>query len=363
VLLGRTGANDPDFNLISEPLLLLRRQGTTELFAAVIEPHGYFSEALERSQEARGRITDVRTIGHDEGVLEITGATAALDGHGLERAGFEHRRAPRQRWRSQLPVDGQLQWRGAVRIDLKGKVAVVTGGGRDIGRAVSLGLAGAGAAVVVNYFDNPADAAAVVGEIEACGGRALAVQADVTNPVAVGRLVQKPGGHSAMRSTSWSTTPAAWRTSACSRWMTSHRLFGRINFKSVAYVCRAVIPFMPPGSAIVNLSSLAAHDGGGPGATMYAAGKGAVLTLTRGLAKELGPQKIRVNCVSPGMINTTFHNTFTKPEARLATAARTCVGREGEAVDVANAIVFLASDAAAYITGESLEINGGLYFV
>jgi 3-oxoacyl-[acyl-carrier protein] reductase len=252
-----------------------------------------------------------------------------------------------------------------VKIDLTGKVAIVTGGGRDIGRAVSLGLAGAGAAVAVNYFDNSAEAAAVVDQIQASGGRAVAIQADVTSPAAIDRLVSE------CRRTFGDQIHILVNNAG--------GLVGRrrlvemddefidlliaLNFKSVAYVCRAAIPFMPPGSAIVNLSSLAAHDGGGPGATLYAAGKGAALTLTRGLAKELGAQKIRVNCVSPGMINTTFHNTFTKPEARLATVARTCVGREGEAVDVANAIVFLASDAASYITGESLEINGGLYFV
>jgi 3-oxoacyl-[acyl-carrier protein] reductase len=252
-----------------------------------------------------------------------------------------------------------------VKIDLTGKVALVTGGGRDIGRAVSLGLAGAGAAVVVNYYDNPDEALAVVGEIEAGGGQAIAVQADVTSPPAVERLVGEArnafGAHIHILVNNAGGLVGRKRlVDMDDAWIDS---LITLNFTSVAYVCRAVIPFMPAGGAIVNLSSLAAHDGGGPGATMYAAAKGAVLTLTRGLAKELGPQQIRVNCVSPGMINTTFHNTFTRPEARLATAARTCLGREGEAADVARAIVFLASDAAAYITGESLEINGGLYFV
>jgi 3-oxoacyl-[acyl-carrier protein] reductase len=95
----------------------------------------------------------------------------------------------------------------------------------------------------------------------------------------------------------------------------------------------------------------------------YSSAKGAVLTLTRGLSKELAAKRIRVNCVSPGMIATTFHDTFTKPEIRQATAARTSVGREGSADDVANAVLFLASDQSSYITGESVEINGGLYFV
>ena len=90
----------------------------------------------------------------------------------------------------------------------------------------------------------------------------------------------------------------------------------------------------------------------------YSSAKGAVLTLTRGLAKELGARKIRVNAVSPGMIDTTFHDTFTKPEIRQATASKTLVGREGTSEDVANAVLFLASDASAYITGDSIEING-----
>ncbi|NJD11115.1 MAG: glucose 1-dehydrogenase [Gemmatimonadetes bacterium] len=249
--------------------------------------------------------------------------------------------------------------------DLTGRVALVTGGARDIGRAVSIGLARAGAAVVVNYYDNPEDAAGVVREISESGGRAVAVQADVTSVAAVERLVAE--ARRAFGEELHVVVNNAGGLVARKRLVEMDDAFIdlllTLNFKSVAYVCRAAIPFMPAGSAIVNLASLAAHDGGGPGATMYAAAKGAVLTLTRGLAKELGPQRVRVNCVSPGMINTTFHNTFTKPEARAATAARTCLGREGEAADVANAIVFLASDAAAYVTGESLEINGGLYFV
>jgi 3-oxoacyl-[acyl-carrier protein] reductase len=131
----------------------------------------------------------------------------------------------------------------------------------------------------------------------------------------------------------------------------------------VFLVTKAVVPLMPEGSTIVNLASLAARDGGGGGALAYSAAKGAVLTLTRGLSKELAPKKIRVNCVSPGMIDTTFHDTFTSPEVRKTVASRTSLGREGTPEDVANAVFFLATDASAYITGESIEINGGIYFV
>lgn len=249
--------------------------------------------------------------------------------------------------------------------DLQGKVALVTGGARDIGRAIVLELAARGASVVVNYHSSGTAASAVVAEVAAKGGHAVAVRADVSNAVDVARLaaetraafgphihilVNNAGGIIArkkldeMDSAFWDAVMA-------------------LNVRSVFLVTQAVVPLMPEGGAIVNLASLAARDGGGGGALAYSAAKGAVLTLTRGLSKELAPKRIRVNCVSPGLINTTFHDTFTKPEVRLAVASRTSVGREGAASDVANAVVFLASDASAYITGESIEINGGLYFV
>ena len=135
-----------------------------------------------------------------------------------------------------------------------------------------------------------------------------------------------------------------------------------LNLKSVYYVCKAVIPNMNDGGAIVNFTSQAARDGGGFGAIAYATAKGGVLTFTRGLAKELGPKRIRVNAVSPGMINTTFHDQFTKPEIREKVAASTPLGREGNAQEVADLVLFLASDSSSFINGESVEINGGIFF-
>ena len=120
---------------------------------------------------------------------------------------------------------------------------------------------------------------------------------------------------------------------------------------------------MPSGSAIVNFASQAARDGGGPGALAYATAKGGVLTFTRGLAKELGPKGIRVNAVSPGMINTTFHDTFTKQEVREKVAAGTPLRREGEAAEVADLVTYLCSDKASFVTGTCIEINGGTYFI
>ena len=252
-----------------------------------------------------------------------------------------------------------------MQVDLSGKVALVTGGGRDIGRAVSIALAGSGAAVAVNYNTSADKANEVVRDIEAKGGQAIAVKGDVTSEAqitamlaAIGQrfgeridiLVNNAGGLLARKKLD-EMDERFWDAVIT------------LNLKSVFLVTKAVVPRMSEGGAIVNLSSLAARDGGGGGALAYSAAKGAVLTLTRGLSKELAPKKIRVNCVSPGMIDTTFHDTFTAPEVRKAVAGRTSIGREGTPDDVANSVLFLASDASAYITGESIEINGGIYFV
>ena len=248
--------------------------------------------------------------------------------------------------------------------DLKGKVAIVTGGARDIGRATVLELAAAGASVAVNYHRSADAARKVVEEVKGRGGNAVAISADVSSGESVRRLVEETiaafgrrinilvnnaGGLIARKKLD-EMDEAFWDEVLA------------LNLKSVFLVTREVVPHMTEGGAIVNLSSLAARDGGGGGALAYSAAKGAVLTLTRGLSKELASKKIRVNCVSPGMIATTFHDTFTSPDVRKAVAARTSIGREGTAEDVAKAIVFLASPDSAYITGESIEINGGIYF-
>lgn len=245
-----------------------------------------------------------------------------------------------------------------------GKVALVTGGARDIGRAVSLSLARQGASVAVNYFDNPQDANETVQFIMKAGGKASAIQADVTKPEDVKRLVDSTlrlvgpridvlvhvvGGLVARKKME-EMDEAFWDTVV------------DLNLKSAFLVCKAALPHMSDGGSIVLFTSQAARDGGGPGAIAYATAKGGILTFTRGLAKELGPRKIRVNAVSPGMINTTFHNTFTKPEVRQRVASMTPLGREGEAPEVASLVSFLASDGASFINGEAVEINGGIFF-
>ena len=123
---------------------------------------------------------------------------------------------------------------------------------------------------------------------------------------------------------------------------------------------KACLPHMKKGS-IVNLASQAGRDGGGPGSMAYAASKGAVMTMTRSMAKELGPD-IRANGICPGMIDTDFHNIFTKPEVRTHVANASPVKREGVPDDVANLVYFLASDQSAFVTGANYDINGGMLF-
>lgn len=248
--------------------------------------------------------------------------------------------------------------------DLEGRVALVTGGARDIGRAVALALASHGASVVVNYNSSADLAKTLVLEIEAKGGKAIAVKADVTSEPEVQALIaaatEKFGGRIDILVNNAGGILGRKKLEEMDGSFWDNVL--ALNLKSVFLVTRAALAHLGEGASIVNLSSLAARDGGGGGALAYSAAKGGVLTLTRGLSKELASRKIRVNCVSPGMIDTTFHDTFTSPEVRKTVASRTSVGREGTSADVANAVYFLASDASAYITGESIEINGGLYF-
>ena len=246
---------------------------------------------------------------------------------------------------------------------LAGKVAIVTGGGRDIGRACALRLAAAGAAVAINYHSSASGADSAVAEITAAGGRALAKQGDMTSAADVSGLVEETtekfgdtidilvhvtGGLVARK-------PIAEMD--IDHW---HRVMD-LNATSFVHTIKAVLPHMTNGGSIVGLASQAGRDGGGAGAVAYAASKGAVMTMTRGLAKELGPD-IRVNSVCPGMIATDFHNTFSKPEVRAHVANITPLKREGSSEDVANLVSYLASDEAAFITGANIDINGGLLF-
>ncbi len=248
---------------------------------------------------------------------------------------------------------------------LDNKVAIITGGSRDIGEQVSLKLALAGAKVCINYLNDEKKALETLEKIRSNGGQAIiakgdmTIAADVTKVVnacveaygeTIDILVNVAGGLIArkllpdMDEQFWDAVMD-------------------VNVKSAFLVTKEVVPHMTNGGAIVNFSSQAARDGGGFGAIAYASAKGAILTMTKGLAKELGPKGIRVNCVSPGMINTTFHNTFTKDEVRKNVAAATPLRREGEASEVGDLVLYLASASSSFVTGASIEINGGTYFV
>lgn len=246
---------------------------------------------------------------------------------------------------------------------IEGKVAIVTGGSRDIGRSVSEKLAAAGARVVVNYLHNRENGDATVRAIEAAGGTAIAVAADLTSPPDVDNLVaesQRAFGDSVDILVNVAGGLVARKTL---QEMDEGFFEGvmKLNVTSTFLMTRAVVPLMGGGS-IINLASLAGRDGGGPGAAAYATSKGAVMTFTRAMAKELGPKNIRVNCVCPGMIDTSFHDTFTKAEVRKNVAAATPLRREGNPGEVADLVVYLASEASSFINGASLDINGGLYF-
>lgn len=247
---------------------------------------------------------------------------------------------------------------------LNGKIAIVTGGSRDIGRQTAIKLAAAGAKVCINYNKDKTLADETLQLVRDSGGDGIIVQGDMTKSSDVKQLVDActqaygniihilvnvAGGLMARKPLA-DLDEEFWDAVI------------DVNLKSAYLTVRAVVPYMTEGGAIVNFSSQAARDGGGFGALAYATAKGGVLTMTRGLAKELGPKGIRVNCVSPGMINTTFHNTFTKPEVRTNVAAATPLRREGEAREVADLVLYLASDASSFINGESIEINGGSYF-
>lgn len=247
---------------------------------------------------------------------------------------------------------------------LEGKVAVVTGGARDIGRAVSVKLAKEGAKVVVNYFEAEEDAKETVDIIEKNGGEAIYVFADATKESDIDNLVSESkkafgGKVDILVNVAGGLFERRKINEIDDKF---YNMLMDVNFKSVYLVTKAFKPLMEKGASIVNFSSQAARDGGGPGASLYAASKGAVMTFTRSMAKEFGPEGIRVNALCPGMIATKFHDDFTKNEVREKVASGTPLRREGEAEEVADLVSYLASDEASFLTGNNMDINGGLAF-
>lgn len=242
------------------------------------------------------------------------------------------------------------------------KVVIVAGGGRDIGRACAIDLAKQGANIVLTYHASSDTALSAVKEIEALGCKALAVQADLTQSDSVENVINKTLASFGQIDTLVHVSGGLINRVKIADMTNEHwDNVMDVNLKSLFMMCRACIPYMKTGSTIVTFASQAGRDGGGGGAIAYAASKGAVMTFTRGLAKELGPD-IRVNSVCPGMISTGFHDTFTQDNVREIVAGATALKREGESEEVAKLVTFLSSPSSSYMTGNCIDINGGLLF-
>lgn len=249
---------------------------------------------------------------------------------------------------------------GVIRL-LKEKVAVVTGAARGLGRAIALALAQRGAQVAVVDLDL-AGAQQVVGEIQELAGQAVAVQADVTDQDQVegifvtcvqtfGRvdfLINNAG--IVLKTSVLDTTLAQWDQ------------IMKVNTRSVFLCCKAVLPFMiaQHSGKIVNIASVAGKRGGGiMGNSSYAASKGAVIAFTKGIAREGAPYGINVNAITPGFSETEMTQSI-DPEKREAILKAVPFGRPAKPADIANAVCFLVSEEASFITGEIMDVDGGL---
>lgn len=240
-------------------------------------------------------------------------------------------------------------------LGLHGRRALVTGGSRGIGRAIALALAGQGVRVAACHL-NLGSAAGLAEELEPGGG--FVVRADVSRPEEVDRLAkavrERLGGLEILVNNAGVNShhpasdlePAEW-----------HRVIDS-NLTAAFLVTRAMTPLLADGACVINLSSAVALVGQ-PGIAHYTAAKAGVLGLTRTLSKELGPRKIRVNAISPGVVETD-QAAGASPERKAAIAARTALGRLGQPNDVAGACLLLASDLARFVTGANLAVDGGI---
>jgi 3-oxoacyl-[acyl-carrier protein] reductase len=247
-------------------------------------------------------------------------------------------------------------------LDLTGKVSLVTGASSGIGAATAIVLADLGAPVAIGYWNNEIGARQTAEAITAAGGKAIAIRADVRRQSEVNKLVDQTvaefgpidilvnnAGSLVKRVPLADMTEDAWDNMIA------------LNLKSAIFCSQAVAQSMISRrkGSIVNIVSIAGRNGGGPGAGPYSTAKGALITYTKSLAKEMAPHGIRVNGVSPGVIDTPFHEQFSTAEM-IANMVKTIpLGRTGTSMECATAIAFLVSDAAAYVCGETLEVNGG----
>lgn len=246
--------------------------------------------------------------------------------------------------------------------DLSGKLALVTGASSGIGAATAQVLAELGANVAIGFFNNADGASRTRLAVEKAGRKGISIQADVRQTSGIQKLVKETNaqlgpidilinnaGSLVQRLPLVSITEERWEEVV------------NLNLKSVLLCSQAVAPSMieRKTGSIVNIVSIAGRNGGGPGAGAYSTAKGGLITLTKAWAKELAPHNVRVNAVSPGVIDTPFHEAFSTPEMMANFVKTIPMGRAGTSLETATAIAFLASNAASYITGETIEVNGG----
>jgi 3-oxoacyl-[acyl-carrier protein] reductase len=250
--------------------------------------------------------------------------------------------------------------------DLKGKTALITGASRGIGAATARAFASRGVRdFVLQYNQFEEGLKKVASSLESQGSRVRAIQADLSSLNGIQSFLRELGAKPSVDILINNAGSLVQRARLAE---VTPELFDRIinlNVKSAWMAAQAVAPGMAErGSGIIiNLSSIAARNGGGPGATIYAAAKAAVSTITKGLAKELAPKGIRVNAVSPGTVDNNFHVQFSNRQMLDSVVAMTPAGKLGTDEEVADTIMFLCSDASRYIHGQTIEINGGMYMV
>jgi 3-oxoacyl-[acyl-carrier protein] reductase len=259
-------------------------------------------------------------------------------------------------------ANGVIIWLMTNYLDMIGKVALVTGASSGIGAATAAVLADLGARVAVTYHQNERGAAQVCEAIGRAGGTAVALRADVRRMEEIAPLVERVQRELGPLDVLVNNAGSLVKRQAVRE--LSEELWDDVmdlNLKSAAFCARAAASGMVERKrgAIVNVVSIAGRNGGGPGAGIYSTAKGGLITFTKALARELAPSGVRVNAVSPGVIDTPFHEVFSTPEMIANFVKGIPLGRVGKAVECATAIAFLASDAASYIVGETIEVNGG----
>jgi 3-oxoacyl-[acyl-carrier protein] reductase len=248
--------------------------------------------------------------------------------------------------------------------EFKGKVVVVTGASTGIGAAVAKGFAACGARVIVHANASREAGAAVVAEISAAGGDARLVLADLSSAKAARKLIEEAlaaEGRIDVLVNNAGTIVGRKRLTEVDDEFADYVM--DLNFTSLYAAIRAVVPAMrrQGGGAIINTTSIAARMGGGPGTVSYGAAKGAVASLTRGVARELAVDRIRVNAVAPGLIDTPLHDKLTPPEVIEAMLPTVPMRRMGSPEECVGTYLFLASARlSGYITGQILEISGGM---